>query len=395
MVRKSRKSDYFLALAVFALVIFGIIMISSSSVVLSYDRFGINNYYLLRHIISVGIGLAALVVFSVINFRFWKKVSNILILLVIGSLVAVLLFGLNLGGAKSWLDFGLFTIQPTEFVKLFYVLYLASWLEGRSKDLKNFRYGFWPFLVMSGFIGFLIMLQPDTGTASVILFSAASMFVVAGASYQQIIFGGIGVLALGWFLVKSSAYRFARLTVFLDPSSDPQGIGYHINQALLAIGSGGLAGLGFGMSRQKYHYLPEPMGDSIFAIISEELGFIRTTLIIILFAFIILRGFKIARNAPDTFSRLAAFGITSWLAFQTIVNIGAMLSIMPLTGIPLPFVSYGGNALVASMAGIGILLNISKESNYEKTDQSSYRSRGHRRSYSAGTYSRRTVTGRR
>ena len=395
MARKSQKSDYLLALAVFGLVIFGIIMISSSSVVLSYDRFGINNYYLLRHIVSAGIGLVALIVFSIINFRFWKRISNILILLVIGSLLAVLLFGFSLGGAKSWLDFGVFTVQPTEFVKLFYVLYLASWLEGRSKDLKNFQYGFWPFLVMSGFIGFLIMLQPDTGTASVILFSAASMFVVAGASYQQIIFGGIGVLTLGWFLVKSSAYRFARLTVFLDPSSDPQGIGYHINQALLAIGSGGLAGLGFGMSRQKYHYLPEPMGDSIFAIISEELGFIRTALILILFAFIILRGFKIAKNAPDTFSRLVAFGITSWLAFQTIVNIGAMLSIMPLTGIPLPFVSYGGNALITSMAGIGILLNISKESNYEKTDQSSYRSRGHRRSYSTGAYRRRAFTGRR
>lgn len=390
MRARRKKSDYLLSLTVFALVIFGVVMISSASVVLSYDKFSVNNYYLIRHIMSAALGTVALIVFSMIDFRFWKKVSSLIMLSSLTLLFLVFIFGFQSGGAQRWLHLGFTTIQPTEFAKLAYVIYLASWLDGRKEKIKDFQYGFIPFVVMTGFIGVLILLQPDFGTATVILSTAAFMFVAAGASMEQIMLGGSLAALLGWFLVKSSAYRFARLTVFLNPSADAQGIGYHINQALLAIGSGGVMGLGFGMSRQKYHYLPEPMGDSIFAIISEELGFVRTLLVLFLFLVLIVRGYSIARKSTDNFAKYVAFGITSWLAIQTTINIAAMLSLVPLTGVPLPFLSYGGSALVTSMAAVGILLNISKETEGESNENSN-RSWRNRRAYNAGTFrSRRT-----
>lgn len=388
---KSRRSDYLLSLSVFSLVIFGVVMISSASVVLSYDKFSINNYYLIRHIISAAIGTAALIIFSLIDYKFWKRISPILMLSTIILLFLVFLFGFQSGGAQRWLNLGFTTVQPTELAKLVYVLYLAAWLEGRKDKIKDFQYGFLPFVAMTGFIAVLILFQPDFGTASVILVTAAFMFVAAGASFEQMILGGTSAVLLGWFLIKSSSYRFARLTVFLDPSSDSQGIGYHINQALLAIGSGGIIGLGFGMSRQKYHYLPEPMGDSIFAIVAEEMGFVRTLLVILLFVVLVVRGYKIARNSPDLFARFTAFGITTWLSVQATINIAAMLSLVPLTGVPLPFMSYGGSALVTSMAAVGILLNISKNSSGESFYESSNRGRRNRRTYNSRSLRRRSV----
>jgi len=333
---RNRKSDYILSLTVFAILIIGLIMISSAGVVLSYERFGNNNYFLIRQIFNAIIGIAFLIVFYSIDYRFWKKIGSVLLIGTIVLLVLVFLIGFSYGGAKRWLSLGSFFLQPTEIAKLAYILYLAAWLENRGEKIRNIQYGLIPFGVMTAFIGFLTILQPDFGTAIVISLTAASMFITAGASWQQIFIGGATSLLIGWLLIKSSAYRFARLSVFLNPSADAKGIGYHINQALLAIGSGGILGLGFGMSRQKYNYLPEPMGDSIFAIIAEEIGFFRAVVVILLFLLFAYRGYKIARLAPDAFGRLAAFGITSWITIQAAINIAAMLSLMPLTGIPLP-----------------------------------------------------------
>ncbi|PIR67487.1 putative lipid II flippase FtsW [bacterium CG06_land_8_20_14_3_00_33_50] len=379
---RSRKSDYILSITVFALLIIGIIMISSASVVLSYEKFGSNNYYVIRQIVNALIGIGFLIFFYLIDYRKLKKISPIFLILTIILLLLVFLIGFQYGGAKRWLHFGSFiNVQPTEITKLAYVLYLAAWLENRGEKLRDFQYGLIPFVLMTVFIAFLIILQPDFGTTLVIILTAASMFVIAGASWQQIILGGFAGLAVVWLLIKSSSYRFARLSVFLDPSSDTQGIGYHINQALLAIGSGGLLGLGFGLSRQKYNYLPEPMGDSIFAIMAEEIGFLRVIIIILLFIVLAYRGYRIARLSPDTFGRLTAFGITTWLTIQAAINIAAMLSLVPLTGIPLPFISYGGSSLISSLAGIGILLNISKLSVkgevYESPRGSWWNSRSH------------------
>jgi len=204
------------------------------------------------------------------------------------------------------------------------------------------------------------MLQPDLGTMSVIIASAIAVYFIAGARWRHLAAIGVAGITLFWILIKSAPYRMARFTVFLNPELDPQGIGYQINQALLAIGSGGLFGRGLGKSIQKYNYLPEATGDSIFAIVAEELGFIRVLALIALFVFLTIRGFIIAKRAPDVFGKLVATGITAWIAFQAFINMAAMVALVPLTGIPLPFVSYGGTALLFTLAAVGILINISK-----------------------------------
>lgn len=384
-----------MSLTVFGLLIIGLIMISSASVVSSYERFGNNNYFLIRQILNAFIGTVLLVFFYFVDYKFWKKVSFTLLAFTIVLLFLVFLIGVEYGGAKRWLTLGSFFLQPTEVAKLVYILYLAAWLENRGEKIKNLQTGLVPFVLMTGLIGVLTILQPDFGTAMVITLTAFFMYVIAGAGLKQILILGSGGLVAVWFLIKSSAYRFTRLSVFLNPSADAKGIGYHINQALLAIGSGGIFGLGFGLSRQKYNYLPEPMGDSIFAIIAEEIGFLRAVVIILLFLLVAYRGYMIARGAGDTFGRLVAFGITSWLTIQVAINIAAMLSLIPLTGIPLPFISYGGSSLITSMAGIGILLNISKSSSKGDLYESPNRRWWNRRPYNSSLGRRRRIAPRR
>ena len=218
-----------------------------------------------------------------------------------------------------------------------------------------------PFLIITGVIVLLIMLQPDMGTMIIIAVSGLILFFAAGAPWKHLLIVISGAAALFLLLIKIAPYRAARLTVFLNPELDPQGIGYHINQALLAIGSGGFFGLGLGRSRQKYLYLPEVTGDSIFAIIAEELGLVLTILLISLFCFLLYRGYKIAKNAPDIYGKLLSIGIVSWLVMQAFINIGAMVTILPLTGIPFPFISYGSSALVVALSAIGLLVNVSRQ----------------------------------
>jgi cell division protein FtsW len=240
------------------------------------------------------------------------------------------------------------------------LLYLATWLDKKQKGIKDWKYGFVPFVTILGVISFLIVMQPDIGTMSVIIITAISIYFVAGAKFSHLAVLGASGAALFLALIKIAPYRMARLTVFLNPEIDPQGIGYQINQALLAIGSGGLFGRGLGKSIQKYNYLPEASGDSIFAVIAEELGFIRILLLIALFMILTIKGYKIAKNSPDFYGKLIATGITSWICFQAFLNMAAISGLIPLTGIPLPFISYGGSALLFSLASMGILVNISK-----------------------------------
>lgn len=392
---KKNKSDHILSLIVFILVIFGLIMISSASVVLSYDKFGNNNYFLIKQIFSAFVGTVLFIIFYAIDYRKLKKISLLALVFVIFLLMLVFLIGFSHGGAKRWLSFGSLFIQPTEIAKLVYILYLAAWLENRREKIRDFKYGLLPFGVITAFIGALIMLQPDLGTATIIAVTAASMYIIAGAGWQQIAVMGLSGFFVLWLLVKSSSYRFARLMVFLNPSADSQGAGYHINQALMAIGSGGILGLGFGLSRQKYNYLPEPMGDSIFAIIAEEMGFVRILILLLLFIGLAYRGFRISRLAPDTFGRLVAFGITSWISLQAAINIAAMASLLPLTGVPLPFISYGGSSLISVMAGMGILLNISKNCTKGEMYEDSNSRWWNRRSRNSGPSGRKRIAGRR
>lgn len=361
---KAHPPDFILLVVTIGLVAFGLIMIASAGAVKSFQLTEGATQYLFfkRQLVFAIMGLVALVVLQRVNYHKLKKVA--FPFLVIAILMLILVFvpgvGATINGARRWIKIGSFTIQASEIVKLAFILYLAAWLEKKGKDVKNFSLGLVPFVVITVVISVLIIAEPDVGTLGVIAMTAVALFFVGGAklSHMAILFGaGAGALLT---LIKIAPYRLNRFKVFLDPSIDPKGIGYQINQALLAIGSGGIVGLGLGHSRQKYNYLPEPINDSIFAIIGEELGLLGTTVVVLLFLVLAYRGFIIARRAPDTFGRLLALGITFWMTMQAFVNIGGIIAIIPLTGIPLPFISFGRVALVVSLAAIGILLNISR-----------------------------------
>lgn len=361
---ENKKSDRILLLNVFALIVFGLVMIASAGVAYSNTRFN-DPYFFLKRQLFYGVlpGLAILYLTSKINYKFWKHIAVPFFILSIIFLILIFVpgFGDRIYGASRWLKLGSFSFQPSEMLKLSLVIYLAAWLESRREKVKDFFEGFAPFLVIMGLVSFLLIKQPDIGTLGAIVAIAIPMFFVSGANLIHIcIMGGGGILLL-MLLVKLEPYRMNRFLVFLHPEIDPRGVGYQINQAVLAIGSGGIFGVGLGKSLQKFNYLPEPVGDSIFAIIGEELGLIGAAVFIFLLLLLAGRGLRIARKAPDKFSQLVAAGIISWIVFQSFINIAAISGLIPLTGIPLPFISYGGTSMVFLMAGIGILLNISKQ----------------------------------
>jgi len=363
-MKSNKNPDQILIITIFALLVFGLVMISSAGVVVSKYRFG-DAYYFFKHQLFYGVipGLILMLAVQKIDYRFWRKIAFPLFALNLFFLVLVFIpgAGLKFQGASRWIGLGPFSFQPSEMLKLTIILYLAAWLEGKREKGADLFEGFIPFLAIVGVVGFLIIKQPDMGTLGVIVIIAMSIYFMSGAKMSHLLsmfaLGGVAFLAL----VKFESYRMNRLLVFLHPELDPRGIGYQINQALLAIGSGGFFGLGLGYSRQKFNYLPEPVGDSIFAIICEEIGMIGATVLIILFFVFAMRGYKIAKNAPDLFGKLVAVGITSWIIFQALINIAAVTGLVPLTGITLPFISYGGTSLIFSMIGVGILLNISKK----------------------------------
>lgn len=360
-----QKADKILALSILFLVIFGLVMIASAGNIYSQTRFG-DQYFFFKRQLLWGI-LPGIVLFYLaqrIDYHFWKKVAIpfFLVALVCLVLVFVPTIGIKTYGASRWIQLGSMSFQPSEMLKLSIILYLALWLESKGvKKIKDLFEGLLPFLVIIGIVGFLVLKQPDMGTLGVIMLTALAIFFSSGARVSHLFsIMGLGFVGLA-ILIKLEPYRFDRFLVFLDPKMDPQGIGYHINQALIAIGSGGLWGIGLGRSQQKFNYLPEPAGDSIFAILGEELGLIGALVLISLFAILAVRGFKIAKNAPDEFGKLVAIGITSWIIFQALINISAITAIIPLTGVPLPFISYGGTSIVFLLVASGILLNISKQ----------------------------------
>jgi len=299
-----------------------------------------------------------------IDYRIYKKYAHLFFFAAIFLLLVVFLPGLGFEtkGASRWIVLGDLSFQPSELAKLAFIIYFANWLSMKERELKNFEKGFLPFILIVAIIALPLIIQPDIGTMIVIVMIAVAMFYAGGANTSHLPLLFAGAILVIFSLIKLAPYRVDRLMVFLHPELDPRGIGYQINQALLALGSGGIFGLGYGHSRQKFNYLPEPMGDSIFAIIGEEMGFVGLIILITLFIIFAKRGFEVAKNAPDNFGKFMAFGITSWIAFQAVINICAITSLAPLTGIPLPLISYGGSSLVVSLMGMGILLNISKHS---------------------------------
>jgi len=363
------KPDFVIALIAIALACFGVIMIASASSVLAYDNFkGADNfYYVWRQLIYFVIGIVSMLVFSSIDYRSWKKVAMPLMVVTLLMLVAVFLpvVGRETKGAHRWLDLGFISFQPSEIAKVTFVIYIVSWLEARGRVMHKKELSLVPFAIILAIVSILIINQPDLGTLTVILVTSIVLFYMAGAPKWQL-FGFLGLLG-GAFVVfiTTRSYRMARFLTFLNPTSESQGSAYHINQLYLAVGSGGLWGLGFGKSLQKLKYLPEPHTDSIFAIICEELGYLRASLVVVAFAYFFARALKIASCVPDTFGKLLAVGIATSLTVQAFINIAAVLGLMPLTGITLPFVSFGGTSLIISFIQVGILLNISRNVSYE------------------------------
>lgn len=358
-----RNIDKQLFWTVIILFVGGVLILSSASIVLSERNFDTFYYYTLRQIVAGGlIGLLLFFAAIKIPYRFWRKAS---VPMMIGSFILLaLLFipgvGFSHGGATRWISLGFITFQPSEILKFTFVAYLASWLDARRSDVGSTAYGLLPFSLMIALVGIFLVMQPDIGTLIAILATASIMYIIGGGRLHQIgILMSLG-LVVGFFLIRLVPYRFNRILVFWNPDFDPSGAGYQITQSLIAIGSGGIFGRGFGMSIQKYSYLPEPMGDSIFAVYLEEMGFLGAILLISAFLFFLWRGLRIAEKARDPFGKLLATGIAVGIFIQAFINMAAISGLLPLTGIPLPFVSYGGTSLMVTLLSAGILLNISR-----------------------------------
>ena len=357
------QPDYTLLSIIALLVVIGFLMLASATAPLAYNKFE-DSYWFVKHQFLVGLlpGLVLFFLLSKIDYRKLKKISLWLFLFSLVLLVMVFVPGIGapFGKAKSWLYIGGFSLQPSEIVKLTLIIYLAAWLAKDREGPRSFTHDFVPFLGILGSVCLLIALQPDLGTLLLIGIIAVAVYYLGGGRLWHIgLLSGLGVAGL-ITMIKIAPYRMQRFTSFLNPELDPQGISYHINQALLAVGSGGFFGRGFGQSRQKFLYLPEVAGDSIFAIMAEEVGFIVSVAFVALFVFLVYRGVKIARQVPDDFGRLLVLGIVSWFSLQAFINISGMVGLLPITGIPLPFISYGGTALMTTLAAAGILVGVSR-----------------------------------
>lgn len=352
--------------ALLILLSLGLVLLFSASLVVSYDKFGHSYHYFNRQLIAVAVSLVAFYSASRINYKRWKNYATFFLVVSIILLVLVFVPGLgaSYGTSQRAITLFGFQLQPSELVKLSFLIYLATWMEVKKDQLSSWSGGIIPFMIVLILISALIFLQPDLGTLVIIIFSSVVAFFVGGGSLKHIFaVGAIGVIAiLGLLSMGSfSKYQSDRITCYKDPSASTLNECYQLNQSLIAVGSGGILGRGLGQSRQKFMYLPQVWGDSIFPIAAEEIGFIFSTLLILLYLYIFYRGLIVARQSSDIFGSVLAVGIISWLAVQTFLNIGGMINLIPITGVPLPFVSQGGTALVSSMIAMGIIVNISKQ----------------------------------
>jgi cell division protein FtsW len=361
---RSARPDYLIALVVAVLTVAGLVIVYSASFAIGLHDFGDVNYFIVRQAIGASIGAVAMLVLARSDYHVLARWSPLIMLLALIGLAAVLMpgVGVNSNGAHRWIRLGpLPPAQPSEFAKLAMVIYIAAWLAAKGAQVRQFSLGVVPFVLMVGLVGGLIMLEPDMGTFLVIVLTTSTMFFVAGSSLSHVITLTTSGIACCALLIFVEYYRFQRFVVsFLNPESDPDGRGFQILQLLIALGSGGLRGLGLGESRQKFFYVPGAHTDGIFAIAGEELGFIGAVVLLSLFAVLVFRGLRTAVKAPDDFGYLLAVGITCWIAYQTLINIGGITRTLPLTGIPLPFLSYGNSALIATLAAVGVLLSISR-----------------------------------
>jgi cell division protein FtsW len=358
------ESDRWLLLTTIVLVCAGLAMVLSASQALASLTYDFALYYFVRQVVFAVLGLALLLALRGIDYhrlrRWAPALAGVAVVLMVATLVPHL--GRTVNGGHRWLSLGpLGTIQPSELAKLAFVLYMAHWVERRRDRLHSFGDGFVPFLILLGGVVGLLMLQPDTGTAIVTCAIFVSIYFAGGGRKRYLALMVAVLLGLFALLTILEPYRLQRIMTFTDPFKDPLGSGFQSTQALLALGSGGLTGVGLGHSVQKYGWLPEAHTDFIFAIVGEETGLLGTTLILTGFVALAARGYRAAARAPDRFGVMVATGITTWIAFQGLINMGTVSGTLPVTGLPLPFISYGGTALAVTMAAMGVLLNVASQ----------------------------------
>lgn len=362
ILAKRRNNDYLMIAAAALLVVFGLVVLASASSPMAQLKFG-NSYYYLKHQLLSGLLLGILGFFAgaKIYYRYWEKLA--IPLLIVGVALLILVYtplGVTAGGATRWLAIGPITFQPSEILKFVFIIYLAAWLSHNKERQDAVLGGLLPFLIILGGVLFLLIKQPATSTAVILALIAMAMYFFGGARLTHIISIVVLVLLAFGLLIYLTPYRWNRVKAFLNPEANPQTTGYQINQAKIAIGAGGWWGVGYGQSTTKIKYLPEPIHDSIFAVIAEEFGFVGSVTLIGLLLLLVFRMFFIAKHVKDKFGQLLIIGFGLLIALQSFVNIGAISGVLPLTGLPLPFVSYGGTALVMFMTAVGIANNIAK-----------------------------------
>lgn len=359
----AKAPDRIFLIFTIVLVFIGLLIFSSASLgLLARNGASFSSVAVSQLLFGVIGGLVALFITSSIHYRIWRQYAFYFLIAAYVLTFAVFIPGIGFshGGATRWIDVRFLSFQPSEFLKIAFIIYMATWLSGMRKYIHQFKKGVLPFVCFAIGVGVPLLLQPDMDTYLILLGAALAMFVASGGKIKTVLLMGIVAVLMVILLASVRPYIKDRILTFVDPSLDPQGSGYQIKQSLIAVGSGGVLGRGFGQSIQKFEYLPEPIGDSIFAVYAEEFGFVGSCILILLFAGFIMRGFRIATHAPDLFSMLLVVGIISLLALQIFLNIAAMVGITPVSGLPLPFVSHGGTALFVTLASVGIVLNVSK-----------------------------------
>ena len=358
-----KKIDYLLLITIICISIFGIVMIYSSSYVWAEYKFHDPFKFLKNQSLFFIIGFFLMMIISKIDYKIYYSKSKQILFLALILLILVLIPGIGTvrNGSRSWFGIGSFGVQPSEFAKIAIIIFSSKYLSGNEKDIKFFFKGVFPLLLLTLFLFFLIMLQPDFGTGVILVMSVIGIMFVAGVDFKFFfklgILGVVGII----ILIIIAPYRLERILSFLNPWADPLGSGFQIIQSLYAIGPGGLFGFGLGKSRQKHFYLPEPQTDFIFSIISEEFGFLGIILVSTFFITIIYRCFMISKRCNDTFGKYLSFGLSFSLAFQTVLNLMVVVGLIPVTGVTLPFLSYGGSSLLITLCSMGIILNISRQ----------------------------------
>ncbi len=360
---REKKIDRFFVIIISLLLIVGVAMFISASLgILAKSTKTFYSVLFSQLVLGLGLGLVGLYFCSKINFKFWRKYSFFFFLASILLTASVFIphFGWSHGGAQRWIQFGSFSFQPVEFLKFGFIIYFASWLSSVKNKVQDFRFGILPFGIMLAIIAVILLKQPDTKSFILISITGIGMLFISGVPLKYLFYVGASGIFLLLTLLFVTPYLQERVKTFIDPSTDPRGSSYQIQQSLIAFGSGGMFGRGFGQSIQKFSYLPEPQGDSIFAVLGEEFGFVGICVTIILYMLFALRGFRIANNSPDLFSRLLVFGIIILIMAQSFMHIASVTGVFPLTGVPLPFMSHGGTSLMVYLMAMGIVLQISK-----------------------------------